>query len=164
MILVLRVLIISEASRGLFGIWIPSLVGMGHLRWLTIAAITTAVIAIAMELILFHSSVLVPLAAAVALVIALWTYMGFWLPAYGLYKTKIRLLEYFKSSLLSPISAAVVSITVLWFLNRTISNIHWLLMFVISGIIVLLIFTIISLRVEAAEFFVIIKRRLSKNS
>jgi O-antigen/teichoic acid export membrane protein len=164
MILVLRVLIISEASRGFFGIWIPSLVGMGHLRLLTIAAITTAVLAITVELILFQSFVIIPLAAAVALVIALWIYMGFWLPAYGLYKTKISPLEYFKSSLLGPVLAAVISIAVLWLLNHTISGIHWLLMFAASGIIVLLIFSIISLRVEAAEFLVIIKRRLSKNS
>ncbi len=164
MILVLRVLIISEASRGFFGIWIPSLVGMGHLRWLTIAAITTVVIAITMELILFYSSVLIPLAAAIALVIALWTYMGFWLPAYGLYKTKISPIEYFRNSLLGPISAAIISIAVLWFLNHTISGIHWLLMFAASGIIILLIFIAISLRSEAAEFLVILKRRFGKNS
>jgi len=163
MILVLRVLIISEASRGFFGIWIPSLVGMGHLRWLTIAAVTTAVIAITMELILIHISVLIPLAAAIALVIALWIYMGIWLPAYGLYKTKISPFEYFKSSLLGPIIAAVISIAVLWLLNHFISEIHWLLMFVVSGIIILLIFIAISLRSEAAELLVIIKRRFSKN-
>ena len=163
MILVLRVLIISEASRGFFGIWIPSLVGMGHLRWLTIAAITTAVLAITMELILFQSSILIPLAAAVALVVALWVYMGFWLPVYGLYKTKISPLEYFKSSLLGPFLAAVISITVLWILNHIITGIHWLLMFATSGIIVLIIFVAISLRCEAAELLVILKKRFSKD-
>ena len=70
MILVMRILMISEVARGFFGIWLPSLVGMGHLRSLTIAAVTTAMSAIVLELILLRGFVSVPMAPALSMLIA----------------------------------------------------------------------------------------------
>jgi O-antigen/teichoic acid export membrane protein len=164
MILVMRVLIISEVARGFFGIWLPSLVGMGHLRSLTIAAIMTAVVAIVMELVLLRGGfVSVPMAPAIALVIALWSYMGLWLPFYGLYKSAINPYEYFRSSLLGPAAAALVSIGLLWLLYIFVpkDSFHWLIMFIVSGLIVLICFTFISLRTEAAELLDVFRKRFA---
>jgi O-antigen/teichoic acid export membrane protein len=164
MIPVMRVLIISEIARGFFGIWLPSLVGMGHLRSLTIAAITTAVGAIVVELILLRVVfVSVPMAPAIALVIALWAYMGLWLPFYGLYKSVINPFEYFRGSLLGPLAAALVSIGVLWLLYSFVprNSVHWSIMFLVSGLIVLICFTFISLRAEAAELLDVVRKRFT---
>ena len=164
MILVMRVLIIAEVARGFFGIWLPSLVGMGHLRSLTIAAITTAVGAIVMELILLRVGLVsIPMAPAIALVIALWAYMGLWLPFYGMYKSAINPYEYFKSSLLGPAAAALVSIGALWTLYSFIpkDSIHWSIMFLVSGLIVLICFTFISLRTEAVELLDLLRKRFA---
>ncbi len=161
MILVMRVLIISEVARGFFGIWLPSLVGMGHLRSLTIAAITAAVGAIVVELFLLRGFVSIPMAPAIALVVALWAYMGFWLPFYGMYKSAINPYEYFRGSLLGPVVATLVSIGALWVLNSVVpkDRIHWMILFLVSGLIVLISFTFISLRSEAAELLDIFRKR-----
>jgi hypothetical protein len=164
MILVMRVLIISEVARGFFGIWLPSLVGMGHLRSLTAAAITAAVGAIVMELILLRFGIVsVPMAPAVALVIALWAYMGLWLPFYGLYKSAVNPFEYFRGSLLGPVAATLVSIGVLKLFYSFIpeGSVHWLLMLLASGLIVLICFTVISLRTEAAELLDLSRKRFT---
>lgn len=164
MILVMRILMLSEVARGFFGIWLPSLVGMGHLRSLTIAAVTTAIGAIIMELILLQGFVSVPMAPALALVIALWGYLGIWLPFYGLYKSGIGAYEYFRGSLFGPLAATLVSIGTLLVLNRVVpvEKVHWMILFVVSGFIVLISFTVISLRSEAAEVFDAIRRRLGR--
>jgi len=162
MVLVMQVLIISEVARGFFGIWLPSLVGMGHLKSLTIAAVTTAIGAIVIELILLRGFVSVPMAPALALVIALWAYLGLWLPFYGLYKSGISPYEYFKGSLFGPLVAAFVSIGALWMLNNVVpsDSVHWMILFAVSGLVVVTIFTVISLRPEAAELLHIFRRRL----
>lgn len=166
MITILRVLIVSEVARGFFGIWLPSLVGMGHLRTLTVSAIVTSIGAIVLELILFKNSVYVPFAAAISLLAATWAYMGFWVPVYGLYKTHTNPIEYFKNSLLGPIAAAAVSIAVLKLLNYIIpiNGFHWILMFIVSGIIVIIIFVILSMRSEAAELLIIFRRKFGSQT
>lgn len=163
MIIVLRVLIISEVARGFFGIWLPYLVGMGHLRGLTIWAIATSVGAVVLELILFHNSVFTPLAAAISLLAATWIYIGIFLPLYGLYITKTNPFEYLRSSLVGPLLASLVSVAVLKLLYYVLpaNIVPWPLMFVMSGIIVFSIFIIISLRSEAIELYVNIKRKVS---
>jgi len=163
MIGVLRMLIIAEAARGFFGIWIPSLVGMGHLRVLTISTLTTSVGAIILELVLLQESVYAPIAAAVSLIAASWVYMGIWLPFYGLYKIQMSSIEYFRSSLLGPVSAAAISVAVLKLLNYIIppNSVHWMIMFILSGIIVLACFAIISLRSETMEIYHLIRRKIN---
>jgi O-antigen/teichoic acid export membrane protein len=164
MVLVMRILMLSEAARGFFGIWLPSLVGMGHLRPLTIAAVTTAIGAIVIEIILLQGFVSVPIAPALAMLIALWSYLGLWLPLYGLYKSGITLKEYFKGSLFGPLAATLVSIGALWILNHIVpaDRIHWMILFVVSGLIVFASFILISLRSEAVELLEAFKRRFQQ--
>jgi O-antigen/teichoic acid export membrane protein len=161
MVLVMRLLMLSEIARGFFGIWLPSLVGMGHLRSLTIAAITSAIGAIVIEVVLLTGFVSVPVAPAVAMIIALWSYMGIWLPFYGLRKSRIGPYEYFKGSLLGPLAATVVSIGALLVLNHIVprERVNWMILFAVSGLIVLVCFAIIALRSEAAELLDVIRRR-----
>jgi O-antigen/teichoic acid export membrane protein len=160
-VLVMRVLIISVVSRGFFGIWFPSLVGIGHLRGLTIAAITTAVSAILLTLILLQVFTSVPMAPTIALVVVLWGYMGLWLPFYGLHKLGIHPYEYLKDSLYQPLAASVVSIIALWVLRSILlrGNVHWLAMLTFSTVVVMASFTAISLRKETADLIVAVRKR-----
>lgn len=159
-VLVMRVLIISVVSRGFFGIWFPSLVGIGHLRGLTIAAITTAASAILLTLILLQVFTSVPRAPAIALVVALWGYMGLWLPFYGLHKLGIRPYEYLKDSLYQPLAASVVSIITLWVLNSVLlrGNVHWMVMLILFTVVVMASFTAISLRKETADLILAVRK------
>ncbi len=160
-VLVMRVLIISVVSRGFFGIWFPSLVGIGHLRKLTIAAITTAISAVLLELILLQGFVSVPMAPSIALVVALWGYTGFWLPLHGLRKLGISPYEYLKDSLSGSLAASLVSIAVLWLLNSILlrENVHWALMLILSIVVVTVSFTAISLRKETADLIVAVRKK-----
>lgn len=158
---VMRVLIISVLPGGLFEIWLPALVGMGHLRGLTIASIAAALIAILLELVLLRGFVTVPMAPAIALVIVLWAKTGLWLPFYGLHKLGIRPYEYLKDSLYQPLAASLVSITALWVLSSVMlrGNVHWMVMLILSTVVVMAIFTAISLRKETADLIVAVRKR-----
>lgn len=164
---VMRVLIISIVARGFFGIWIPSLVGMGHLRGLTIAAIMATVSAIVLVLILLQGFVAIPIpmAPAIALVAVLWTHIGLWLPWYGLSKLGIPPYEYLKDSLYQPLIASMVAIAALWAIGSILpkEGIHWLMMLMVSAAVVAASFTAISLRKETAEFVVAVRRRFGAN-
>jgi len=159
---VMRVLIISVLPGGLFEIWLPALVGIGHLRGLTIASIAAALIAILLELVLLHGFVTIPMAPAIAMVVVLWAKTGLWLPFYGLHKLGIRPYEYLKDSLYQPLAASVVSIAVLWILSRALprGTIHWPVMLIMAIVVVTAIFTVISLRKEAADLFLAARTRL----
>jgi len=159
---VMRVLIISVLPGGLFEIWLPALVGIGQLRGLTIASIAAALIAILLELVLLHGFVTIPMAPAIALVVVLWAKTGLWLPFYGLHKLGIRPYEYLKDSLYQPLAASVVSIAVLWILSRALprGTIHWPVMLIMAIVVVTAIFTVISLRREAADLFLAARTRL----
>ncbi|HUU17557.1 MAG TPA: hypothetical protein VMW72_10435 [Sedimentisphaerales bacterium] len=158
---VMRVLIISVLPGGLFEIWLPALVGIGHLRGLTIASIATALIAVLLELILLRGFVTVPMAPAIALVVVLWAKTGIWLPFYGLRKLGIRPYEYLKDSLYQPLAASVVSITALWVLSSVLlrGNVHWILMLTLSIVVVMASFTAISLPKETADLIVVVRKR-----
>lgn len=161
--IVMRVLIMSVVARGFFGIWLPSLVGIGHLRGLTIAAIAAAISAILLELILLQGFVAVPMAPAIALVVVLWAYMGLWLPFYGLHKLGIRPYEYLKDSLSQPLAASIVSIAVILVLNSVLlkGTVHWLVMLVLATVVVMVTFTFISVRKEAVDLFLAVRTRLA---
>ncbi len=158
---VMRVLIISVLPGGLFEIWLPALVGTGHLRGLTIASIAAALIAILLELVLLRGFVTVPMAPAIALVIVLWAKTGLWLPFYGLQKLGIRPYEYLKDSLYQPLAASVVSIIALWVLNSVLlrGNVHWMVALTLSTVVVMASFTVISLRKETADLIVAVRKR-----
>ncbi len=158
---VMRVLIISVLPGGLFEIWLPALVGIGHLRGLTIASIAAALIAVLLELILLRGFVTVPMAPAIALVVVLWAKTGIWLPFYGLHKLGIRPYEYLKDSLYQPLAASVVSITALWVLSSVLlrGNVHWILMLTLSIVVVMASFTAISLPKETADLIVVVRKR-----
>jgi O-antigen/teichoic acid export membrane protein len=161
---VMRVLIIAVVPQGLFGIWLPTLVGMAHLRWLTIMAVTIASSAIFLELIFLlplQSLITTAMAPAIAQVIILWLCRGFWLPGYGLYKFGISPYEYIRNSLFGPAAATLVSIAALWLLNRIVpkDSVHWLVMLAASAAVVMVSFTAISLRSEVAELLVAARRK-----
>jgi O-antigen/teichoic acid export membrane protein len=158
---VMRVLIISVLPGGLFEIWLPALVGIGHLRGLTIASIATALIAILLELILLRGFVIVPMAPAIALVVVLWAKTGIWLPFYGLNKLGIRPYEYLKESLYQPLAASVVSIAIIWVLNSVLLKgaFHWAVMLVLATVVVTASFTVISLRKETVDLIVTVRNR-----
>ena len=160
-VLVMRVLIISVISRGFFGIWLPSLAGIGHLRGLTIASITTAISAIIIELILLRGFVSVPMAPSIALVVTLWGYMGIWLPFYGLRKLEINPYEYIKDSLSQPLVASLVSIAILWGISNILpkETIHWSVMLILAFIVVAISFIAISLRKETADLIVAVRKK-----
>jgi len=86
---IMRLVIISIIPRGIFEIWMPALVALGILRGLTFSAIFTALSAIVLGF-FFASFVPVPLAPALALVVALTARSGLWLPFYGMKKTRIQ--------------------------------------------------------------------------
>ena len=160
---VMRVLIISVLPGGLFEIWLPALVGMGHLRGLTIASIAAALIAILLELVLLRGFVAVPMAPAIALVVVLWAKTGLWLPLYGLHKLEIRPFEYLKDSLYQPLAASIVSIAVILVLNSVLpkGTVHWLVMLVLATVVVMVTFTFISMRKEAVDLFLAVRTRLA---
>ena len=166
MIPVLWVTMFAIVPRGFFGIWIPSLAGMGHLREMTVMAILSASLAIVSEIVLLKGYVTVPMAPAIAQMIALWTYMGIWLPVYGAYKCNMSLYEYLKGGLFNSLKASAVSIAILLILNKLVrtNGYYWILMFVISGLIVLACFTVISLRNESRWMINVIKSRLGYES
>jgi O-antigen/teichoic acid export membrane protein len=160
---VMRVLIISVLPGGLFEIWLPALVGIGHLRGLTIASISAALTAVLLELILLRGFVTVPMAPAIALVVVLWAKTGLWLPFYGLNKLGIHPYEYLKESLYQPLAASVASIAVILVLNSVLlkGTVHWLVMLVLATVVVMLTFTFISMRKEAVDLFLAVRTRLA---
>jgi len=162
-VLVMRVLIISIVARGFFGILFPSLVGMGHLRGLTIAAIVAAVSAILLELILLQSFVAIPipLAPAISLVVVMWAYMGLWLPFHGLHKLGLRPYEYLKDSLYQPLVASVVAIAALWVLSSILpkESIHWVVMLIVSTAVVTASFTAIALQREVSDLVGAVRKK-----
>jgi O-antigen/teichoic acid export membrane protein len=160
---VMRVLIISVLPGGLFEIWLPALVGIGHLRGLTIASISAALTAVLLELILLRGLVTVPMAPAIALVVVLWAKTGLWLPFYGLNKLGIYPYEYLKESLYQPLAASVASIAVILVLNSVLlkGTVHWLVMLVLATVVVMLTFTFISMRKEAVDLFLAVRTRLA---
>ncbi len=157
---VMRVLIISVLPGGLYEIWLPALVGIGHLRGLTIASIAAALIAVLLELVLLRGFVAVPMAPAIALVVVVWVKTGLWLPFYGLQKLGIRPYEYLKDSLYQPLAASLVSIIALWVLNSVLlrGNVHWMVTLTLSTVVVMASFTVISLQKETADLILAVRK------
>lgn len=160
---VTRIILLSIVPGGIFEIWIPVLVGIGHLRWLSITAIATTIAAILIELILLQGFVVIPMAPALAMVVVLWVKTGFWLPLYGLYKLGIKPYEYFKDSLSQPLLASLVSIAVVLGLHSVMAktNAHWFLVFMIISVVIMIIFMAISLRQETVELVAAVRRKFN---
>ena len=158
---VMRVVMLSVVPGGLFEIWLPALVAMGHLRGLTVAAIAMVISAILLELILLNGLVPVPMAPAIALVAVLWVKTGLWLPLYGLSKLELRPYEYLRDGLLQPLIATAVSIAALLTIGRILpeQSVHWLARLVLLTVVVMASFVAISLQKETAELIVAIRRR-----
>jgi O-antigen/teichoic acid export membrane protein len=159
---VMQVLMISVLFGGLFEIWLPALVGMGHLRGLTIASIASALIAILLALtFIIEKSVSIPMAPALALTAVILVKTGIWLPLYGLRKLGIGAYEYLKESLYQPLAASLVSIAGIWILKNTLQKftVHWSAIFAVSIIILTISFTAISLRNETVDFIAVVKKR-----
>ena len=105
-------LLLAVVPRGVFELWMPGLVAMGDLTWLSIMAMVTCVSTILLAAVL--SVVLVPtMAPAVALLIGMTLRSGLWLPAYGAAKTGLILSSYLRTTLLRPILATALFIGIL---------------------------------------------------
>jgi O-antigen/teichoic acid export membrane protein len=164
MVLVMRMLVLSVIIRGFFGIWLPVLVGLEHLAWLSVMCITICVSGIALSYILAVSGICTPaMSPAVAQAVVLFLCWGIWLPAYGLYKSGMRIHDYLRDGLLPPILAAIVSITTLWLYNIYIpaNNVHWAVMLAAYTVIVMAIFTIVAVRPDLAELFTAFDKKLN---
>jgi len=163
MILVMRLLIISVVPDGIFGIWLPTLVGVGYLRGLTIAAIAGASGAILIAFVLLDF-VTVPMAPTIAMIAVMSVYRGLWLPSYGIYKLGIHSYDYLRASLRQPFIAAIVSIFMLWGLNTILPkwNVLGLYKFIIYTFVVICCFATICLREEIANFVVVVRKRLEE--
>jgi O-antigen/teichoic acid export membrane protein len=167
MLPVLWIMLISIVPRGFFGIWIPSLAGIGHLREMTIAALISVIGAITLEIVLLDGFVAVPMAPAIAQAIALWGYIGLWLPFYGVSKCGLSMYEYLGDGLLGSLKASAISVAILFMIMNFLAprySIHWMFMFIISGLIVTASFTIISLRSESKWIFNVLKVKLGYQS
>ncbi len=165
MVMVIRVLVVSVIIRGFFGIWLPVLVGLEHLAWLSVMCITICISGVALSLILVVQGIFTPaMAPAVAQAVVLFLCWGLWLPAYGLYKSGMRVYDYLKDGLLPPILAAVVSITTLWLYNIFIpaDNVHWAVMFAAYTTIVTAIFIVVAIRPDMAELFAAFGKKFSR--
>jgi O-antigen/teichoic acid export membrane protein len=160
LVVVMNILMISSLPDGLFGLWLPVLVGVGHFQWLTKMSIGGAIAAIVTAFVLIHGFVSVPMAPSIALLITMWIYRGIWLPLYGIKKLEIGFGEYFMDSISHPLIAGFVSIVVLWLLNSisVIHSIHWMIRGGIFTLIVVICFAAISLRREVAYSVVLIKK------
>ena len=105
-VLPMAIILLSVVPRGVFELWMPVLVAIGELRWLSITALLTCVgsILLAVVLSFFISA---PNASATALLVALAIRSGLWLPVYGVAKTGLELFGYLRESLLPAISGFV---------------------------------------------------------
>ena len=162
MVLVTRVLVLSVIIRGFFGIWLPVLVGLEHLAWLSVMCITICVSGIALSLILVMQGIFTPaMAPAVAQAVVLFLCWGIWLPAYGLYKSGMRVYDYLRDGLFPPILATLISITTLWLFNilLPIKNVHWAVMLVVYTAIVTAIFAVVAVRSDMAELFAAFRQK-----
>jgi len=164
--LVMRVLIIAVLPGGFFELWLPVLVGMGHLTGLTVASVATAVgaIALATVLMILEPSPVVALAPAVALLAAYWIKTAAWLPVYGIAKLKMRVSEYLVASVLTPVLAATGAVAAIvgleWFFRQgAMSFVPKLLVY--TGL-VMATFALLPLRQEAVEAIGVIRRRISR--
>jgi O-antigen/teichoic acid export membrane protein len=165
-VLLTRLYTISVIPGGLFEVWLPTLVGIGHLTMLTIVSISAATLAIAIGFVIvqFYPNIPVTMAPAIALIVTLWLRAGIWLPAYGVYKLGINKWEYIKESIGLPLAAATSSTIILYLLGIAIpeGKIHWMFRFLLSCVILALIFGLIPLRKEFFSTIAFIKNRLAK--
>lgn len=166
-VIVMRLMIISLVPAGIFEVWIPVLVGLGHLRGLTIATVSSAIAAILLEWIFLNNfdAISIPMAPALALAVIMWIRAGFWLPVYGLKKLNMNIFDYIKITLFTPLVAGLVSILVFWGLSQlsAFEELFWFLRLIGLIIIISIIFVLFSLRGEAVELAGFLKKRIRAN-
>jgi O-antigen/teichoic acid export membrane protein len=166
LVLVMRVLILPVVVRGFFGIWLPVMVGLEHLRWLSVICITICISGIALSLILVLQHVFTPaMAPAVSQAIVLFLCWGIWLPAYGLYKIGMRGYEYLKDSFFQPILAAIISYAIMSVFENILSkyNIHWSISLILSTVIATVIFMVFAVRSEMFELIAAFGKKLNRS-
>ncbi len=158
---VMRWLVWSVVPGGLFELWLPVLVGVGHLRGLSIASMVTAGSAIVVQLVLMHGVCSPAMAPAVALVIVLWAKTGLWLPLYGIRKMGIGLGEYLAGTLRQPLLATALSAAFLWIVPRHLANTTSSRLALLTGsfAVVCFIFVAVALRREVGELTMSLRKR-----
>jgi len=161
---IMKIAIISVIPCGLFDIWLPALVAIGHLTGLTVISISMAAagIGLAAALMLSHA-VPVPVAAALALLIAMILRSGISLPALGIRNLHLNAYQYFKEALARPLFAAALSTVTLSTLNPLWHawDVHLFVSLPIAALIVSAIYLIFVLGDEVVEAKAIVMRRFS---
>lgn len=163
---VMWLVMMSVIPGGLFEVWIPVLVGVGHLRGMTIASLLTAGTAIGMTAVCLIWKIVTPAAApAVALVLVLWVKTGLWMPWYGCKMLEMRLGEYLKTGVSRSILSAALAVLGLWAMRHVaaVQEQPWLVRFVASGLMVSAVFAVFALRREATEALAVIRKRFSES-
>jgi O-antigen/teichoic acid export membrane protein len=160
MIIVMNLLVLSMLPDGFFGLWLPVLVGLGDLKWLTGMSILGAALAVILAFVLIQKSLMIaPIAVAVSLLIVLWLYRGIWLPLYGIRQLNITAIEYFKDSMFKPLIALIISIIIVYILHNFLksNNISFFIRSGVAGFLVSSIFALIVLPQEVKSVFNLVK-------
>jgi len=161
---IMKIAIISVIPCGLFDIWLPALVAIGHLTGLTIISISIAAAGVGLAAALMLSHALpVPMAAALALLIALVLRSGICLPVLGMRKMGLNAYLYLRTALASPLFAAALSAIVLWALNPILLkwNVHLFIRLPAAAVIVGSIYLIFVLGAEVTQAKAVLMRRFS---
>lgn len=159
---VMKIVIFSVIPCGVFDIWLPTLVAIGHLRGLTIVSISVASGAIVMAVALMLSQALpVPMAAALVLLTALSLRSGICLPVIGVCKVRLNPYDYFMKGLARPLLAASLSAISLWALNPLWQNLHLLISLPIAVFVVGSIYLIFVLGAEVKQAKEILRKLFS---
>ena len=161
-IAVMRVVLLALISGGIFELWLPVLVAMGRLKWLSISAIAASVAGLALNYLLLRYR-LVPMAIAPAIaLLTVWILKtGIWLPLYGTYELKLGRWDYFSGSLGLPVLAALVAIPLAWLTKfLPVGGLIWqVLVMGVTGVAITIVFTLIALRKELMQAVSSIRHR-----
>jgi len=158
---VMRVVMIST-TPAFFEIWLPVLVGMGHVRALTVTSLLTVLGVIGITMLAFEYTT-VPMAPAIALAITYVVRTAVWMPIYGSAKISIPSLEYFKTSVFPLfLSVCITSIVIISFKRWDfVQNFHWIISLTICAMFTTIIFGLFSAREEMRYIFTLFKKKLS---
>jgi O-antigen/teichoic acid export membrane protein len=159
-----KILILSVIPGGLCEIWLPVLVAMGFLYGLSVRSVATVILAIIVELVLLQGFVANPIAPALALTITLTISSGVWLSSYGLKKIRISARDYFMNSLRRPMMATFLSLLFLYIYQylHVSEYIGWIAGFMLTTVILMVVFALISLRNDCIRVFNFIRQSILK--
>ncbi len=160
-VLVMRIFLLSVIPGGIFEIWLPTLVGVGYLRALSISSLIMVFGAVIIAFALIHYEIgAIAIAPAIALNIGMWS-RGVWMPIYGSMKFKFVSLTYFRDSLATSLIATMISVMGILFLDNICPDeLNWFIKLALAGILTGLIFTVLCLRDEVKVVLATVKNKI----